>query len=353
MSRFIWLAIAVAVIGASAAVIDRRSSAPAPPTRRAIALPDVISAPGIVEGASADVLLRPEVRGLVVERFVEVGDRVERGGPLLRLDDRRARLAVRSAEAELASAQAELDRLLNGARSHEREEARALRQATSVRLNQAKTNLDRLVRLERQSAVSGQEADDARANVENLVAQLAAADARVAMLEAPARDDEVRLARARIAAAEANVEVARLALEKTTIVSPIDGRVLDLDAQVGELVSPDQGPVAVVADTSRLRVRAYVEEFDAPRVEAGATAEVRADGLPETAYAGRVATVGPRMTAKSLFSGEPNELYDTKVREVVIDLSGAANLIVGLRVDVRLGPTAREARREASNTSAQ
>lgn len=338
MTRLHWLAGAATLIAASAAVIDFRSGGAPPRTRPVAVLPAVISAPGLVEGLTEDVVLLPEVTGVVAERLVDVGDQVDRGQALLRLDDRKARLAVRTAEAAHSSAEAQLERLLNGARSYEREEARALREATFARLNQAETTLERLTQLERQSVVAAQEADDARANVENLTAQLAAADARLASVEAPAREDEVRLAKARVDAAQAEVEIAQLALEKTQLVSPLAGRVLDVDAQVGELISPSHGPVVVLADTSRLRVRAYVEELDAPRVVAGSVAEVAADGLPGERFTGRVASVSPRMAAKSLLTGQPSELYDTKVREVLIDLGQSPGLIVGLRVDVWVRP---------------
>ena len=42
------------------------------------------------------------------------------------------------------------------------------------------------------------------------------------------------------------------------------------------------------------------------------------------------------METKSLHADRPYELYDTKVREVVVEVANAANLIVGLRVDVRI-----------------
>jgi hypothetical protein len=40
------------------------------------------------------------------------------------------------------------------------------------------------------------------------------------------------------------------------------------------------------------------------------------------------------MSSKSMHADRPNELYDTKVREVVTELSGTVPLIIGLRVDV-------------------
>ena len=43
------------------------------------------------------------------------------------------------------------------------------------------------------------------------------------------------------------------------------------------------------------------------------------------------------MSAKAVFSGSPDELYDTKVREVLVRVDHAEQLLVGLRVDVTFG----------------
>jgi hypothetical protein len=80
-------------------------------------------------------------------------------------------------------------------------------------------------------------------------------------------------------------------------------------------------------------VRAFVEELDAPRVRLGMSAQVTADGLPDTTFAGRVVSISPRMATKPIHAERPQELYDTKVREVLLELE-ATELIVGLRVDV-------------------
>jgi hypothetical protein len=110
---------------------------------------------------------------------------------------------------------------------------------------------------------------------------------------------------------------------------------------LGELIASDlTGPVIVMTDTRRLRVRAFVEELDAPTVSVGMTATIRADGLPDNEFTGRVAETSPRMSRKILLSDRPDERFDTKVREVCIDVDGGESLVVGLRVDVTIDTTA-------------
>ena len=47
----------------------------------------------------------------------------------------------------------------------------------------------------------------------------------------------------------------------------------------------------------------------------------------------------PRMARKLFHNDRPEELYDTKVREVVAELVDAPELILGLRVDVMFHPS--------------
>jgi len=90
-----------------------------------------------------------------------------------------------------------------------------------------------------------------------------------------------------------------------------------------------------------LRVRAFVEELDAPRVTLGAPVTITADGLSEEAFRGRVVSLSPRMAAKTLTTGRPDELHDSKTREVMVEVEGGVGLIMGLRVDVVFKTTTR------------
>jgi hypothetical protein len=66
------------------------------------------------------------------------------------------------------------------------------------------------------------------------------------------------------------------------------------------------------------------------------SATVTADGLPNQLFTGHVVAISPRMANKSLHSDRPSEIYDTKVREVIVELRDATQMIVGLRVDMQV-----------------
>ncbi len=336
MTKYIIYTVLLTTIAGAVALIDSQSIDYVQ-SAEPISVNSKIYATGIVEGASQDVHLRSEVLGRVMEVLVAVGDWVERDVVLVKLDNRQQTQQVAVSHAHLELAHARLERLVNGARKQQRAHARALLAAKQARLAQAQRTWQRVHQLRVEAAVSQQELDDQQGLVETLVAEVDAVRAQLEQIEAPARVDELRVAQARVTAAQADYELARIALDKTQLRASQRGQVLDLNVEPGELIGADSAePALVLADTSTLRVRAYVEEIDAPRLQVGMPARITADGLPGQIFTGRILLLSPRMSAKSVLSGSPEEMYDTKVREVLLEVSERRGLIVGLRVDVSI-----------------
>jgi multidrug resistance efflux pump len=301
--------------------------------------PGEVHAPGRVEGVTEEIDLRAQLFGRVDEILVQEGQTVEAGAALIRLDGARQEYECAAAEADLEAAEAELERLTNGAREEERREASANVSALGAQLAGVRQRHERLSSLRKTGAAAAQEVDDLDTEINRLTAQLDAARARHELLEAPARDDEVRRARAKVAAAAAQLKLARHECEKTTVRAPQSAQILRINVHAGELSDPKASePAMIVADTSKLFVRAYVDEFDAPRIQQGMKARVTADGLGDREVCGRVVRLAPRMTQKPLRTDDPLERFDTKVREVWIELddSGSERFVVGLPVDVVL-----------------
>ncbi|HEV3191294.1 MAG TPA: HlyD family efflux transporter periplasmic adaptor subunit [Polyangiaceae bacterium] len=299
-----------------------------------------VHAPGRVEGATEEIDLRPQLFGRVEGVLVREGETVEAGTALIRLDGAQQEYECAAAEADVAAAKAELERLTNGARDEERREASANVSALSAQLAGVRQRHERLTSLRKTGAAAAQEVDDLDTEINRLTAQRDAARARHELLEAPARDDEVRRTRAKVAAAEAQLKLAQHECDKTTLRALHSVQILRINVHTGELNDPDSPePAMIVADTSRLYVRAYVDEFDAPRVQQGMRARVTADGLGDREVRGHVVRLAPRMTQKPLRTDDPIERFDTKVREVWVELEDddeREGLVIGLPVDVVL-----------------
>ncbi len=349
MTRIILAVVGIGLVAGLGFAIDSRSRGPASPrTIDWTAEYGRICAPGIVSGKGDPIELRPQIAGKLVRLYAAEGDLLEAGDPILQIDDAEYRHQVALAESQLAEAKAQLEKLLAGARPEEVAEARAVLEAKRVALEHARMTWERVNRLAAEQSVSRQQADDRKADVDRLEAEVAAAQASLELIESPPRAEDVAAARAKVAAAESQLELAKVRLARTVLKAPVACRVLDIHCEPGELIGPESPlPAVVVADTSSLFVKAFVEEFDAPRVKEDMAAEITAEGLPGRKFRGRVVRCSPRLETKAFSGDRPGEQYDLKTREVWIEIETPKDaleteLVVGLPVDVTLFPQTEE-----------
>jgi multidrug resistance efflux pump len=298
---------------------------------------DRIAADGVVEGARPESALRPEVAGTLAAVHVREGQHVKRGELLAELRNESQVQQVALATAELQIARARLDKLNNGERAEKRKALASVEEAKAVAYRQAKSVLERTQRLFENRSTSRDEFDRDYFAAERARAERDQASAEHALVEAPARKDEVSEAKGHVSAGEARLRLAEAELAKTRLLAPVDGRVLRVLAEPGEVAGPaHEQPVLVMADLSRLRVRAFVEELDATRVRPGQSATITADGLPGKLFAGAVAQVAPRMGRRAPQTDAPGEYKDLYFREVIIDPDDAHELPLNLRVQARI-----------------
>ncbi|HEY6362942.1 MAG TPA: efflux RND transporter periplasmic adaptor subunit [Vicinamibacterales bacterium] len=108
------------------------------------------------------------------------------------------------------------------------------------------------------------------------------------------------LAMATLAQAEAALRRAREVQRDATLVSPIDGVVVERNYDAGSLVSPgDNKPVVVVADLRVMKLQAGVSELEAGRLRVGMTARVSVQARPGEFVEGRVAAIAPEVDARN------------------------------------------------------
>lgn len=309
-----------------------------PGGRQPVEAPDRIAANGVVEGAHSEAALRFEVTGIIAAIHVREGQEVRRGALLVELANESQKHQVSLAKAELAIARAQLERLRNGERLERRRASSAVEAARRAVLEQAQADYKRSQQLMHRNAGSGEQLDNDHFKMLRAKAELAEAAAEHALVEAPARKEDIEAAEGRVASAEARLHLAEADLAKTRLLARSSGRILRVHAELGELATLNSAqPLLTIADLSHLRVRAFIEELDAGRVRAGQRAVVTADGYPGQEFPGTVSLVIPRMGKRAPQSDEANEYKDMYFREVLIDLdSTATDLPVNLRVQVRI-----------------
>ncbi|MCA9630675.1 MAG: HlyD family secretion protein [Myxococcales bacterium] len=246
----------------------------------------------------------------------------------LALERHLATASVSRAKAGVHSAKAALLRTVHGARSEEIEQAKARVAAAKARVAEAKRNLERAERLLDQGATTQQSVDTALTNRQAAEASLRAAEAGLALLQDGSRPEDVSISRGQVALAQANLEeagagadrvalrqrqldkaeaqlssakadvaLARLALDRTTLKSPTAGVVVRVQADPGDHLSTGQGAVTVV-DIEHAYVSANVEETESGELAVGQPVYVSVDEGGE--LSGHVAVVA--QSAASAFA---------------------------------------------------
>ena len=292
-----------------------------------------ISAAGRVEPVSEEVKIGSELPGTLRETVAE-GQRLRKGEAIATLANGEYVARVEAARATVEVRQAELDRIVNGARDQERREAAAAVEEAKAVLANARDEMERQKSLWQTGDIS--RSDWERAEREHHVAEarVKQASERYAFLDAPARADERARAEAALVLARAELAEAEAMLEKTVVRAPFDGTVLKRFRKAGETVS-DKGdtPIVSFGDVSRLRVRVDIDETDVGRLRPGDRAYFTAEAFGAEKFWGKVVQVGGELGKKNIQTDEPSEKVDTKVLETLVELDGHPPLPPGLRVD--------------------
>ncbi len=149
------------------------------------------------------------------------------------------------------------------------------------------------------------------------------------------RRDALTAAEARRDAARAAVDRLEAEAARYRILAPIDGVVIARHAGPAETVAP-AAPLVTVADLGRLRVEAEIDEFDIPRVMAGAPATISAEGYPGPGWRGRVEEIADAVVPRRTRPEDPGRPADTRVLLIKIAFLEKTPLKLGQRVEVEI-----------------
>ncbi|ALJ28903.1 HlyD family secretion protein [Stenotrophomonas acidaminiphila] len=240
-------------------------------------------------------VLAPQVSGYVTEVLARDFDRVKRGQPLLRIDDRSYRQKVDQAEAALAEARAQL---ANSVQSQAQNRAQIASAQANLAAGQAErqrtgTELQRYEALAAQQLVSSSDRDKLRASAQ-------AASAGVAQSQAAIRIAEenltaTRVARqgleARVASARAALELARIDLDNTVVRAPRDGQLSEASVRLGQYVTAGTQLLFLVPDAPW--VVANFKEGQTWKMATGQPATFSVDAFQGQHLRGHVEQIAP------------------------------------------------------------
>jgi HlyD family secretion protein len=173
-------------------------------------------------------------------------------------------------------------------------DVRATREQTAAGVMVAKANLE-------QGLAELRDAENAVKRSQDLLKQgfVSQASNDIALARLDKARASISSLEAAIAAAQATLRGANVAVDQTLIRAPFDGVVLTKSANIGDVITPfssaldSKGAVVSIADMSTLEVEADVSESSFFKVKPGQPVEIQLDALPDQRFRGVVARTVP------------------------------------------------------------
>jgi len=242
-----------------------------------------VNATGEVKPA-VEVIISANVSGEIMELGVKEGDTVKKGQFLVQLDKERYQAARDRAQSSAQSAEAD------------------------VKLTHS--DLTRTQEMHQKGLASDSQLEAAEAAYEKAQSNLAQTQASLKQAE----DD----------------------LAKTRIVSPIDGTVIRLPREVGEIAlgsTFQKDEIMTIADLSTMEVLVEVDESDVIDVALGDSVEIEIDALPDTTFTGKVTEIAHSAVTQGANTQEQVTNFEVTItmdeREAVLrpGMSAAVSII--------------------------
>ena len=237
-----------------------------------------IEASGLIEAISS-VEIKSKASGEILFLGAEVGDFIDKGSMLSQIDQRTPKNILDQSKSDLT--------------------------ASNVRLENAEAQFKRGKKLHDNGSISDKDFED----IQEAFAQ----------------------AKSTLVRTQVSYENAKIALDDTVVRSPVSGTVISRPVEVGQVISsPTQavggGTVLMtMADLSKVRVRALVDEIDVGKVSIGQKVSIKVAAYRDKEFFGTVSKIEPKARVEQNVTTFP----------VLIDIDNKENLLLlGMNTDV-------------------
>ncbi|EPX61969.1 putative Co/Zn/Cd efflux system membrane fusion protein [Cystobacter fuscus DSM 2262] len=255
-----------------------------------------ITGAGKVQAATT-VKISSNLSGDLVELKVREGERVTKGQVLGRIDPRRYAAGVKQAQAAQAAARSDA-------------------QVIQVEVDRTNADLARVEALANKQLASAAELEQAKSTRDSAVVRLAAAQQRLSQASAVYEEQSNNLS-------------------QTTLLSPIDGNVIELSREVGERVRGSdlsEDVVMTIAALNIMEVKFEVGEHEVVHLKPGQPAEITVDALEGESYEGAVVDIAQ----KALIKNPGTESEVTSFPVTVALSTRPPRVLPGMSAEVRI-----------------
>ncbi len=264
---------------------------------------------GRIEPLRDMIKLSSEVDGIVIRKVAQEGDTLAKGDTIIVLNHAEQKYKEQQMEAQVET------------------QKRAI-QSVKAQINSARINYqnkkqyyERLKKAYQTQAESGQNVDDARLAFEQ-------GSSKMQELK-----DQLSSQQSRLRELKAELGQASVDLSRRFICALSNGTILNMDINEGSYVKAYQ-TFGDFAPSGPLAVKAEVDELFARKLKPGQKATISLYAQQDTVGAGKIVYLAPALSKKSIFSDEPSDFEDRRVRKVTIALDTHKPVLIGSRVNV-------------------
>lgn len=270
-----------------------------------------ISASGTVEPVR-EVTLTFKSEGYVESCTVHVGDRVKAGQVLAVLRQTDLQHSYEQAQADLASAQANYEKLL-ATKPHEIAQLKAQIEADKISLDNAKAALDRSQALFEAGIISQSELESAKEAYQSALVKYQSDQSSLAITSS---DADIKAALAELKSAQSRLEQARDNLNDARIIAPFDGYVAEINGNVGQWTAggtssssnSDSDHFYIYLSSTELQLSAKINEADISKVKSGQKVTFTVNTYPNKTFTGKIAYLAPTATTV-----DNVQMFDAKI----------------------------------------
>ena len=295
---------------------------------------------GYVDSLQGPLLLLPARAGRVMQVLVKEKQKVYKDTPLVQLDDGPVQVQEQQAMLAIDAAQLELTRARNGLKQYQARQAQeeAALEAASVKLQTAEHYLAVTEQMQKDGLAGKGRLDLIRDQRNEARALLKAEQNKLTELRALDPELEVRLAQVQRERAQAQLRHVRQEHEEYVLKAPVDGTILRVYSQEGDLVSPNSPRPAIwLSPGGPWIVRAEVSQEFAGRVQQGLRVQVEDEANARLLARGWVGEVSDWFLPRRQFSPQPTSINTGATMECIINLDeDHSPLRLGQRVRVRV-----------------
>lgn len=247
---------------------------------------------------SSNVSVLPKTPGIVKEVLVEIGSVVNENDLLFIIDDKDISLQVAQAKAGVKIAQANLNMAIGGSRELQIAQLSSNLRVLELNLKDVEKSYDDVAKLYQSSAVPKEIYESAQNAYKSVLEQYNTAKQSLELNISKITSENLEIAKAQLAQAEAAYQIAKNSLNNTKIYAPISGVISSKNLDKGMLVS-NTAPVLNIVDISEVYIDIQVLEELYMQINMGDIYEVTIPSLNNQAFNGTVVNISPNIDERT------------------------------------------------------